>query len=358
MKKIGIMTMHRIINYGSYLQAYALKKIIETITDAKVEFIDYKFGEVLVDFVGKKSFFDKIHENRTISSYIKKKSFIRYNQKSYELYLQDLGVFERNYSHDIDLLVIGSDEVFNCMQGYPVGYSKNLFGESYEDIKTISYAGSFGHTTVEDLKKHMIFDEIKTMFYKFAFISVRDNNSKNVLSEMGFEVYKHLDPVLVYDFCRDVKNPAIDIKDYIIVYAYTGRLSVAERKSIKLFAKRHKKKIVSIGYYSDIADYNIVCNPLEVFGYFKNADYIITDTFHGTIFSIKMNSKFCTIIRDSNKNKINDLLRTLEQQDRIAYGMEDIERLYNIEVDFEQTNRIIQERKQQTIAYLKLAINS
>ena len=198
----------------------------------------------------------------------------------------------------------------------------------------------------------MIFDEIKAMFNKFAFISVRDNNSKNVLNEMGFEVCKHLDPVLVYDFCKDAKNPSIDIKDYIIVYAYTGRLSTAERKRIKTFAKKYEKKIVSIGYYSDIADYNIVCNPLEVFGYFKNADYIITDTFHGTIFSIKMNSKFCTIIRDSNKNKLNDLLRTLERQDRIAYGIEDIERLYNIEVDFDQTNKIIQEGKQQTIAYL------
>ena len=71
-----------------------------------------------------------------------------------------------------------------------------------------------------------------------------------------------------------------------------------------------------------------------------------------------MNSKFCTIIRDSNKNKLNDLLRTLERQYRIAYGIEDIERLYNIEVDFDQTNKIIQEGKQQTIAYLELAINS
>ena len=83
---------------------------------------------------------------------------------------------------------------------------------------------------------------------------------------------QHLDPVLVYDFCKDAKNPSIDIKDYIIVYAYTGRLSTAERKRIKTFAKKYEKKIVSIGYYSDIADYNIVCNPLEVFGYFKNAE--------------------------------------------------------------------------------------
>ena len=51
-------------------------------------------------------------------------------------------------------------------------------------------------------------------------------------------------------------------------------------------------------------------------------------------------------------------MRTLERQDRIAYGIEDIERLYNIEVDFDQTNKIIQEGKQQTIAYLELAINS
>lgn len=57
-----------------------------------------------MDSAGKKSIIEKIHENRTITSYLKKKAFIRNNQKSYELYLQDLGVFEKNYDHAIDLI--------------------------------------------------------------------------------------------------------------------------------------------------------------------------------------------------------------------------------------------------------------
>ena len=116
---------------------------------------------------------------------------------------------------------------------------------------------------------------------------------------------------------------------------------------------RHNKKIICIGHYSNIVDKNIICNPLYVFSYFKNADYVITDTFHGTVFSIKMNTKFCTLIRDSNRNKLEALLKKLDKFDRKVEKMEDIEQLYNTEIDFYKTNQIIEQERKKTTLYLK-----
>lgn len=131
--------------------------------------------------------------------------------------------------------------------------------------------------------------EIKTMLSRFAAISVRDENSAYIVRQLlGYSPEIHMDPVLMYDFTQEIAEYTTYERDYIILYAYTGRLSREEENYIKKFAKRHNKRIICVGHYSNIADKNIICNPLYVFSYFKNADYVITDTFHGTVFSMEL----------------------------------------------------------------------
>lgn len=268
--------------------------------------------------------------------------------------LREIGVDKLNYDCEVDTLVIGSDEVFNCLQPYPVGYSKQLFGDGYAHSKIVSYAASFGSTRYEDLVDTGIAHEIKTMLSRFAAISVRDENSAHIVRQLlGYSPEIHMDPVLMYDFTQEIAEYTTYERDYIILYAYTGRLSREEENYIKKFAKRHNKRIICVGHYSNIADKNIICNPLYVFSYFKNADYVITDTFHGTVFSIKMNTKFCTLVRDSNRNKLEALLNKLDKLERKVEKLEDIERLYNTEVDFYKTNQIIEQERKKTTLYLK-----
>lgn len=115
-----------------------------------------------------------------------------------------------------------------------------------------------------------IVQEIKTMLSKFAAISVRDENSAHIVKQLlGYDPEIHMDPVLMYDFAQEIAEYKTSEKDYIILYAYTGRLSREEECYIKKFANRHNKKIICIGHYSNIADKNIICNPLYVFSYFK-----------------------------------------------------------------------------------------
>lgn len=358
-KKNGIMSMQRIINYGSFLQAYGLKKMIELVSKSEVEFVDYRFGEDITNRLEKnrvksESFWDKILKNRTPWNYLKKMNFFKKIETNHVQNLKTIGVDKLNYDCKVDTLVIGSDEVFNCLQPYPVGYSKQLFGSGYESCNLVSYAASFGSTRYEELVETGIASEIKKMLSNFNAISVRDENSALVIKKLlDYEPEIHMDPVLMYDFSKEIAEYQTSEEKYIIVYAYTGRLSRSEEDYIKRFAKKYNKRIISVGHYSNIADMNVICNPLYVFSYFKNADYIITDTFHGTVFSIKMNAKFCTLVRDSNRNKLEALLKKLNRLDRKVERLEDIEQLYNAEIDFTETNCIIEQERKKTMTYLK-----
>lgn len=324
--KIGIMSMQRIINYGSFLQAYGLKRVIEDLGH-DVQFVDYRTEKSLVKNEA------QIHMNKLIRvikmlspkyrSWRRKQiklnstftDFIRVFKKEY---LPMLGMApELNYSPELDVLVVGSDEVFNCTQsGCEVGYSKQLFGEEQNAKKIISYAASFGNTTYEKLKDYNIDREVGTYLHNFNALSVRDNNSSEIIKTL-IDVLpkKHIDPVLLYGF-PEVNDISIELKDYIVVYAYADRITEEESRQIRAFAKKHDKKIVSLGFYQPFCDMWIQASPFEVLAYIKHADYIITDTFHGAVFSIKYQKKFGVIIRDSNRQKLQDLLKEFNVQDR------------------------------------------
>ena len=353
MKKIGIMTMQRIRNYGSFLQAYALKKTIESL-GYNVDFVDYKFEKSLINDNRKIiKLLNKVKKHINIYQLIKRKKFTKKFNNTYDNdFLPMLNISKLNYNPNIDTLVIGSDEVFNCLQSFPVGYSRNLFGYEYEKNKLISYAASFGFTNIKDLKKYNVEKEISNMLKNFSSISVRDNNSFNIVKELtNIDSTINVDPVLIYDFPANLRE--IDIKNYIIVYAYTERLSREEEKYIKNFAKKYNKKILSLGSYQRIADYMKIVNPLDILSYFKNADFVITDTFHGSVFSMKTNTKFCTIIRNSNYNKLSDLLNRLDKSSQIVNNIEEIEMKYKEKIDFKNTNRIMEKERKKAIEFLK-----
>lgn len=136
MRKVGIMSMQRIANYGSFLQAYALKQLIEEV-GCNVEFVDYHVGApVIVENADSKNkVVRKIKKGLETFRYraplAHKLSFIRYKQSFAQKYMPLLGIAdEMNYNPTVDCLVIGSDEVFNCIQkNSNVGYSPELFGK-------------------------------------------------------------------------------------------------------------------------------------------------------------------------------------------------------------------------------------
>lgn len=373
MKKVGIMSMQRIANYGSFLQAYALKQLIEEL-DCKVEFVDYHVGAPIIteNADSKNKFVRKIEKGLETFQYqaplSHKLSFIRYKQSFSKKYMPLLGITdEMNYNPTLDCLVIGSDEVFNCIQkNSNVGYSPELFGKDSHAKRLITYAASFGNTTLEKLEKYKKADEVAAWLKKFDAISVRDTNSAAIVKKFtGKEPVYNLDPVLTYDYmncCNNIPQIPTDEK-YLILYAYAGRISNDEADWISSYAKKKNLKIYTIGGVQKCADRFVDCSPFEVLAYFRNAEEVITDTFHGSIFSVITHCPFTTLIRKSvgngygNEEKLSDLLERLRLDDRMTTKVEDAENINEKMIDYAKVDELLKTHREVTKEYLRKNVN-
>ncbi|MBO5143531.1 MAG: polysaccharide pyruvyl transferase family protein [Clostridia bacterium] len=362
-KRIGILSMQRIKNYGSFLQAYALKTMIEELGH-EVEFVDYRVGKPLIEEQNKGG---KLSKVTTIlkgdAPLIQKIQYINHKRNFSKKYFSKLNLTEyQNYTPELDVLVIGSDEVFNCIQkNKNVGYSLELFGKDNRAKKVITYAASFGNTTTNKLKSYKKYKEIGELLSKIDTISVRDKNSGNVVAELtDKDVVYNLDPVLVFNYPnREDLIPTIDVKEkYMIVYAYNNRISKEESKWIKDYAKKNGLKVYAIGGAQSCADKFIDCSPFGVLAYFKNAECVITDTFHGSIFSIIMQKNFVTLVRKSvgneygNEEKLTDLLERVNLKDRMLYDIREMPNVILQNIDYEKVNKILNVERENTLKYL------
>lgn len=372
--KIGIMSMQRVANYGSFLQAYGLKRLIES-QGHSVVFVDYKVGRPVNYAKDIKTYYKSVIREKIMdiaSEYIdflffaseEQKYSMQFKKVYKKRFLPLLGVSNRRVYHEkVETLVIGSDEVFNCLQNNPiVGFSPELFGYNSRAKKIISYAASFGNTTFDGLNEVNKTDIISKLLKRFESISVRDQNSFEIVSSLsGKKASINLDPVLIYDFSNEIIIPQITEK-YIVVYAYRNRLSDREKIAIKNFAKKENKKIIGIGGYQDFCDECFQGSPFEVLGYIKNADYVITDTFHGTIFSIINERKFVTFIRKGhgkkygNYEKLMDLLQRLGLENRAIFNSDSIEEKIYSDIDYATVNEFINKQREETKTYLKKSL--
>ena len=368
MNKVGILSMQRIANYGSFLQAYGLKHILEDL-GCDVQFVDYHPGETLIPAdggTGLRRKISKVLEAFNYNAPLKEKiKFIKYKKNYARNYYPYLGIDgEMNYSPELDVLVIGSDEVFNCVQNNTnVGFSPELFGVNNNAKKVITYAASFGNTTVEKLKKNQVADKVAKWIGEIDSVSVRDENSLNTVKTLtGKEPQHHLDPVLTYDFigkCTDIPETVPDSK-YMILYGYSGRFTKEECKIIRAYAKKRGLKIFCIGGVQDACDKFIDCNPFEVIAYFKNADCVITDTFHGTILSVITHRQFVSVVRKSgygNSEKMTDLLGRLTLKHRIVDDLNQLSVMMKEEINYSAVDVIITEERDRTYNYLKEQIS-
>lgn len=365
--KVGILSMQRIKNYGSFLQAYGLKSILEEL-GANVEFVDYHPGKTLVPTDEGKGIIRKVSKLLDVvkisAPFQEKVKFINYKKNYEKNYFPYLGITpEKNYSPNLDLLVIGSDEVFNCVQSNTnVGFAPELFGQSNNAKKLITYAASFGNTSIKKLRDYGVDGKIANYLQDFDAISTRDENSSAIVKELtGLEVTKNLDPVLIYNFMDSGMVPKLVKKEkYLLLYGYSGRFTRKECNLIKLYAKKMGLKIYCIGGLQECCDKFIDCDPFKVIAYFKNAEVVVTDTFHGTIMSVITHKRFASIIRENgygNSQKLSDLLKRLNLLSRKLNSWEELEGLLSKNIDYTNTDRIILEERIRAYNYLNSWIN-
>ncbi|NJO98061.1 MAG: polysaccharide pyruvyl transferase family protein [Pleurocapsa sp. CRU_1_2] len=325
--KIGILTFHHTTNYGATLQAYALWKTIKQY-GYDVEIIDYRPYKTAINYLGRLMPIKPVHGN--YSRYKLERHFIPYLIQAWrmrrflvsKLKLSKEKTYTINglekFSNQYDIVICGSDQIWHTKDRFTGGFNPSFFLDFIDskNTKKISYAPSFGQT--KDLKQDR--QLISKLISDFDKISVRDNNSLRLIEQDCDRVAtKVLDPTFLNDFTEFKSTPKIEQK-YILLYSITSYTAEQEEKMKSLIESIPKLKntlIVSLARPSNIANVDLITvDPEEWVGYFRNAAYVITGSYHGTIFSLKFKRQFTVFTRPDNV-KIKDLLQDLSLESRI-----------------------------------------
>lgn len=366
-KHIGILSMQKVPNYGSFLQAYGLKQMLLQMGADEVSFIDIEPGRILPGYG------DKTASNRCVRLFkiifsgrlLGKIKVNRFRQKLLRSIMSSMPILGLEPPATFpNTIIIGSDEVFNCCQSSSWGYTLQLYGKIPQASRIYSYAASFGHTTLPQLKALKIDTEISESLKSMNAISVRDSNSYDIIFALtGIKPYRHLDPVLIYGYEQEIKCSHVvsDIEkgEYILIYGYQGRITDHSIiKAVKTYARTNHKKIYSIYCTYEWCDKALIPDsPFDVLSWFKNADCIVTDTFHGTIFSIITHSRFCTLIQSTNRQKLTSLLSDLYLDEHAVASDSDILKMLSMQPDYEVVEQILEKERSRTFEYLQNIID-
>lgn len=355
----GIITHYDVHNHGAVLQLFALINVLRR---------DFKIEAKALTFEKNYDFIDQELKNKYELSlkslpiylkYLKERGFgaMIYNirkRQTLEHFKSKENIIGRHYRNykALQHVIIGSDEVFALHTGpTPV-----FWGHALPTDNVFSYAGSFGPTNLEDVYNLNCDSLVRSGFQRMSGISVRDQNSKDIIRSItGMEVTVVVDPVLLYGYSDEIRGQSRPINDkYLIVYAYDKRMNdVKEVEAIKEFAHQKGLTIVSPGFYHKWVDKNINIDPIELLGWFKHAEYVITDTFHGSVMSLITNRPFSVMVRD-NGNKVINLLREYNLENRVVKELKsDLLIHYDSAIDYVTTNEIIKDKRRTSMHYLK-----
>lgn len=371
--RVCILSMQRVPNFGSLLQAYSLKRLLEGLGH-EVSFLDIEKNDeddaLLGDFrrssinerEDKGSLYSKLLRiDKYAINRIHTRIRARLQNEQFEVFRTDvLGINAIDNKKMYDVCIIGSDEVFNCMQFSPWGFTSQLFGNVSQAKSVITYAASCGATTYSELSQ-AVRNKIKEVFLGVTAFSTRDANTEEFVHNLSSkEVSVHYDPVLLYNFDEDIMKCTLSkalAKRYCVIYSYPNRIHDKDDiLAIQAFCKVNALSIVSVGATQMWIKNHLVLTPFEMLAVFRNAEFVITDTFHGTILSAKYAKRFATMARPSNRNKLIDFVTRIHIEKHLINDMSQIADVYKFVKEQVAIDNIIDRERKRTLAYLEDSI--
>lgn len=354
---IVIITFHFVPNYGAALQAYAMKHIFDNYGE-KVTFLNYQPASITQSY---RNFHARSFRN-FISSILNLPASFRKNMRFasfFQKYIPDTQkAWERadGISVDSDRIVLGSDQIwnFNITDGYDGVYWGEI--EQNRPCRIISYAASMGNGQLsrEDLAL------IQHSLRNIRFLSVRETATRQKLQSLTRRnIPVVLDPTFLIDNQEWLSlSPEIKHKNYVLLYSLNNRSETT--KIAQFIASEADLEIIEIlsggrsfqkrsGHIEKTA-----VGPGEFIGLIANASYVITDSYHGTVFSIQFQKDFYSYVDGSNQSRIEDLLRRLNLADRILYSYPPNMQLTTI--NYTNCNRILRKQILYSIKFIENAM--
>lgn len=328
MKKIGILTLNGNYNYGNRLQNYALQEVLKSL-DLQCETI---INETYIDKNIKLSKFDKY--KRFKNKKLSEKALIIYNKINIKIHKKEIGNLEKSrteifkkFSKDFinetqytislnnipkdlnekfDYFICGSDQVWNPND--PM-VSEINFMTFTENKKRMTYAPSFGVATLSNKYK----EEYKKWLDGIDNISVREEEGAKIIKELtGKDAIVVVDPTMLITSEKWLSISKVHVskpkEKYLLTY-FLGEISKETKQKIRKIAHSNNLQIVNLATLKDKKYY--VSGPSEFIDYINDAELFMTDSFHGCVFSLLLETPFIVCDRvGQGDNKINSRIET------------------------------------------------
>lgn len=360
--KVKTITCHDVYNSGASLQAYALMKYLEE-KGNEVEIIDYK-----PDYLSNHYKLGVVANPKYERNLILKIAYLTLkfpgrvlalkNKKKYDEFRSNyLKITKRRYvSNDelknnppqADVFICGSDQIWNSK------FNNGKDPAFYLDFVPkgrirAAYAASFATDSIEESVR----DITKERISKLDYIGVREVSALNILENLGINNgVQVLDPVFLLDKYQWEKltYPINKNEKYIFVYDFDGNnlikdiaMKIAKEKNLKIYT-------VFKSSYSDKVIKRM--GPIDFISYIKNAEFVISNSFHGTAFSIIFEKQFAVVNRKEAINtRMRDLLSILKIENRLISENYNFNNLIN-DVDYKEVNKYLRERLEVSKTYL------
>ena len=373
-KKIGLITYHAPYNFGSALQAYATQEKVHDL-GYEIEILNYRMTSqkkaysLIRTNAGTKTFLVDLSQ---FPVYSKKKLSAQRFEKFIASYLNLTDEFAEpenfiDLARRYDVMISGSDQIWNKESNelafadwkYMMPYLLDGFSG-----KKISYASSIGHMSEEDLRY------ISPYLNSFDHIAMREKCSTDRISSLvDNKIETVLDPTLLLtkqEWCNKLGIKKINkVRPYILFYSLAGIRpwrrgeELLKQYALKGYQIRYITPFFSYPYFNSNFINSLSYGPLEFLKAIYNAEVVITDSFHGTVFSINMGKNFFSIngamASDFRKTEI---LNKLGLMSRSITWDAKYEEMDQGEIDYKAVNEKLEGLREDSIEYLKNAIEN
>lgn len=355
--KVGIFTFPNSTSYGAELQMYALYEYVARLGHTP-EIINYhnaymKAQRHTSSHNPLKAAVGQLLHHRLYRNFrrFEKNAMIRYPAKSFSDPAR-LPELAKRY----DAVICGSDQVWNPdITGGDLSYFLNFCGE---DTRRVAYAPSFG---VESLSAEFA-AQVRSELERFDSLSVREMAGQTLIRELsGREAALVLDPTLLLrysDWAHLEREHPLAQGDYILYY--TIRSSPALWKKARAFSEKTGMKLVVVGgnpikaalRKEENVEYAVDIGPDQWLYLLRHARYVVTNSFHGTVFSIIFSRDFYVELSSLTNSRLAQITQALGLTDRIV-GEKPLEATA---VDYTVTNQLLPQMRRASMDYLKEAL--
>ena len=330
MKKACIFTFHNVPNYGAVLQAYALSHYIEKKLDYHVDIMDFQCKGNGAEFEPNQFIKTASKSRKKTTALYKRLMLSLHFQKDYKrkyLKFQDFkknNLSETSYDRDrdyvYDVVILGSDQIWN--PDITGGFQDEFFGQSNQvkGMVKVAYAASCGDVSAFTEEQ---MDELVERVSKLNYVGIREKSLSEFLFEKNVKNFCTLDPTFLLssnEYNTLIQRRSQKKNPYILVYELQKDEEL-EKFAFKMAKEKNIRVRILVGYISytrkrifEIRD----AGPVDFLSLVKDAVYILTNSFHGTAFSLIYKKDFNVVLPKTRTSRVVDLLNEVGLASRIV----------------------------------------